>query len=54
MPIDAEKASQMIERLEQAAVDYERAPAARVASARQEKAAARKALFNALTGGPDA
>jgi hypothetical protein len=49
-----EKASQMIERFEQAAIEYERAPAFHVADARHEKAEARKALFDALTGGSDA
>ena len=38
----------MVERLEKAAVEYERAPASRAAAARQEKTAARKALYEAL------
>lgn len=49
MPVSPEVASNMIDRLESAAVEYERAPASRVAAARQEKADARRALFEALT-----
>ncbi|HQS14981.1 hypothetical protein [Reyranella sp.] len=50
MALDAEKASQMLDRLEQATVEYERATVARVADARREKAEARQALLEALVG----
>lgn len=48
--MDPAAASQMLDRLEQATVEYERATAARVADARREKAAARAALLEALVG----
>lgn len=57
MPPDslmADKASAMLDRLEQAVIDYERAAGPRVSEARREAAEARKALFAALTGGGNA
>ena len=48
--IDPAAASQMLDRLERATVEYERATGARVADARREKAAARAALLEALVG----
>jgi len=50
MTVDAEKASEMIQRFEDAVIDYERAMSHHVANARREQAEARKALFDALTG----
>jgi len=49
MALEPDKASQMLDRLEQAVVDYERATGAYVAGARREKAEARKALLEALS-----
>lgn len=54
MTIDAEKASELIDGFAQAVVDYERATSAYAARARRDQAEARKALFDALTGGSDA
>lgn len=54
MPVDREKASEMLDEFERAVVAYERAHGDAVPGARKAEAAARKALFEALTGGSDA
>lgn len=55
MPVSPDLASEMIDRFEQAVIDYERATSAYVNGARREQAEARKVLFDTLTkGDPDA
>ncbi len=54
MAVDAEKASELIDNFAQAVIDFERAERAYAAGARREQAEARKALFDALTGGTHA
>jgi len=54
MPVEPQKASELIDQFQQAVSAYERAHGDGVPPARKAEAQARKALFDALTGKSDA